>query len=155
MKIRRIIIILIMILILTGCGKTNTLFDSKKEVTVDSENQEVQEIVENVYQYLIDKNYLSEPNLDTFEITKLTKKGYYKSNGNIVYIKMDCNYTCKDETDSCILNNAPTDQKSLWLYKNNDDEGHYFYLEYDLKKDKVLGKKGTYGPDSDFATIVE
>ena len=66
MKIRRIIIVLIMILILTGCGKTNTLFDSKKEITVDSENQEVQEIVENVYQYLIDKNYLDNPMVRAF-----------------------------------------------------------------------------------------
>ncbi len=141
---KKLILLLIPLLLLTACGKNDDK-DAMKEISSNNE------LKENVYQYLVDKNYLNEENLDKFEIGEITKKGQYKTNSKVVYLKMECTYSCVDGTDACILNNQATDQKAQWLYKGEDN--YYFYLEYDLRKDKVLGKRGTYGPDRDFSAI--
>lgn len=146
---KKILLLLIPLILLTGCKSTNSFNfnDSSKKI---EDNNELKAIV---YKYLVDKNYLNEPTLDTFEITSITKQGYYKTNSDVVYLKFDCTYQCVDETDSCILNNQAIEKQAKWLFE--EDDKYYFFLEYDLKNDKVLGRRGSYGKAQDYKQIVE
>ena len=143
-----LILIPILLCVLTGCKNSNILDINDSSKNIENNN----DIKANIYQYLIDKNYLDEPNLEEFEITNITKKGYYKSNSNVVYLELNCTYKCKED-DSCILNNNAIEKQAKWLFESDDD--YYFFLEYDLKNEKVLGKRGSYGKDSDFKQVVD
>ena len=137
---KKFIIILLILILLTGCGKNN---DAKKGINAP------EEIEQNVFEYLIKQNFISEERISKFEITKIYKKGYYKTNKNVYYLQFYCTYECQDGTDTCILNNTSDSIINRWLSKT-EDEDYTFYLEYDVKNDKVIGRRGAYGKDSEF-----
>lgn len=89
------------IIFITACGKTEVenVKDNKKEQKdniVESKikfNKKEQEIVDAIYTK-IDK-------LESFEIVSLTLYGYYKSKSNVLYIRVEYNSKCKDNTYDC------------------------------------------------------
>ena len=103
-----------------------------------------------MFEYLIKHNYISEERISKFEITKIYKKGYYKTNKDIYYLQFYCTYECLDGTDSCILNNTSDSIINRWLSKTDEEGVYTFAFEYDVKNDKVMGRRGSAGKDRDF-----
>ncbi len=148
---KKIITLLLLLLIITGCGKKDETDSATKSMNAQNE------IKETMYEYLITHYYLDDENISSFEINTIYKKGYYKSNKDIYYLQFYCNYECKDGTDSCILNNKSEPYPPKWLFETEDnEEGNYtFSFEYDIRNNKVMGRRGSSGKDTDFKQINE
>ena len=104
------IIILILLLITTGCIK--------------KENN-VKEQISNRKQNIINlvKQELNNDNLKSFDIEKVYLDGYYTNDSNNKYFEVDFKYTCKDNSKDCVKDfyKDDYDNSIVWIYTNFDE----------------------------------
>lgn len=124
------------IIFITACGKTEVenVKDNKKEQKdniVESKikfNKKEQEIVDAIYTKIDKLESFDKSNLESFEIVSLTLYGYYKSKSNVLYIRVEYNSKCKDNTYDC-------DHLSDNIGKSHsleENEPFYFFVKIDI-----------------------
>lgn len=112
-------------------------FDTKTEVKKIEEpkdniieknikfNEKEQKIVDAIYKEFENSNYFDYSNLKSFEIVNLQLYGYYESESNILYIRVEYKSECKDGTYDC--DNLALDKK----YSLANNEPFFFFIKID------------------------
>lgn len=91
-------------------------------------NEKEQKIIDAVYEKIDSPNYFDYSNLKMIEITNLQLYGYYKSQNNILYIRVNYNLECKDGTYNC--DNLAKDKSNIPFYFFiKVDTNNYNHLE--------------------------
>lgn len=91
-------------------------------------NEKEQKMVDAVYKKIDSPDYFDYSNLKAIEITNLQLYGYYKSQSNILYIRVNYNLECKDDTYNC--DNLAKDKSNVPFYFFiKVDTNNYNHLE--------------------------
>ncbi len=88
-------------------------------------NKKEQKIVDAVYKKIDSSDYFDNSNLKLIELESLQLYGYYKSQSNILYIKVNYNSKCNDGTYSC--DNLAKDKS----YSLSNNIPFYFFIKVD------------------------
>ena len=120
---KRIILLVAVLLILTGC---------KKETIIKKTSSERKQNIINISKKeLIKKEYINKNNLKSFSVKKVYLDGYYKNDSNKKYFEIDFKYTCKDNSKDCVKSFHKDDNGNsiVWIYTDFDEK-----KVYDIKK---------------------
>lgn len=91
-------------------------------------NEKEQKIIDAVYEKIDSPNYFDYANLKVIELTNLQLYGYYKSQSDILYIRVNYNLECKDGTYNC--DNLAEDKSNIPFYFFiKVDTNNYNHLE--------------------------
>ena len=122
--------IIISIVILELFSLLFTFIDIKKEKINPTEKKEIsifnekeQKIIDTIYKKLNYSKYFDKENFKKFNIIELQSYGYYKSESNILYIRVNYNSECKDGTKSC---------DKLHGINFSDNDFYYFFIKIDI-----------------------
>ena len=88
-------------------------------------NKKEQKIVDAAYKKIDSSDYFDHSNLKKIELESLQLYGYYKSQSNILYIRVNYNSECKDGTYSC--DNLAKDKS----YSLSNNIPFYFFIKVD------------------------
>lgn len=91
-------------------------------------NEKEQKILDAVYEKIDSPDYFDYSNLKVIELTNLQLYGYYKSQSDILYIRVNYNLECKDGTYNC--DNLAEDKSNIPFYFFiKVDTNNYNHLE--------------------------
>lgn len=128
-------LLLLLILCLCGCGKEE--IEEVKDINEVEElsdisiekvdfNEKEQKIVDAIHKKFDNSYYFDNSNLKLFEILKVQLYGYYQSESNILYIRVEYKSECKDGTYDC--DNLALDKK----YSLSNNEPFFFFIKIDI-----------------------
>ncbi len=127
-------LILVFLFFLTNSiyRKAENKGNDKKTTESVKFNEKEEKILNAIYNKLDIYNYFDRSNLKSFEIVSLQSFGYYKSESNILYIRVNYNSECNDNTHNC--------DKLAQNFKNNISEEKflYFFVKVDIDTYKFI-----------------
>ena len=115
---KRIILLVAILLVLTGCKET---------IIKKTSSERKQNIINIAKKELIKKEYINKNNLKSFNVKKEYLDGYYKNDSNKKYFEIVFKYTCKDKSNDCVKSFHKDDKGNsiVWIYTNFDENKIY------------------------------
>lgn len=134
---KNIFLFLLLLLVLCPCGCGKEKIEKVKDINGKEElsdisiekvdfNEKEQKIVDAIYKKFDNSYYFDYSNLKFFEIVNLQLYGYYTSESNILYIRVEYKSECKDGTYDC--DNLALDKK----YSLSNNEPFFFFIKIDI-----------------------
>ena len=128
---KRIIILLILPLLIVGCGEVERKQDitttTKKVTTTKVYSERINNFSLVLKKKMIKEKYIQEDNLKSFQVVKIYKYGHYKKNKNKFDYQVNFMYECNDDTYDCIdfpnmLKPSPELNNTSVIWVNGNEE---------------------------------